>query len=91
MFVLVKHIITMPDKKIIAPETGEFLKRLIAITAFSTEELADMAGLNRTTVIRKISGESNMKVEAWITLIKNLKGKLPRQIYKRLIEELFLK
>ena len=39
MFVLVKHIITMPDKKITAPETGEFLKRLIAITAFSTEEL----------------------------------------------------
>lgn len=87
---LVKHRYAMKVKIIIAPNTGAFFYDLKEIIDFSPEELADMAGLSRTTMNRKITGESNIKLEHFIKMIKALRKQMPRKDYNNLIKKHFI-
>jgi len=79
----------MVKKIIIAPNTSAFFKDLLEIIEFSAEELGNMAGLDRTTMNRKITGESNLSLEHFFKITAALRFRMPHKDYIRLIKKYF--
>ena len=70
--------------------TPAFLKKIKELTKYEPDELGPMAGIHRTAWIHKEEGRQTIAGDDVVRLLYNLKKRMPRKEYVKLIENLFI-